>query len=152
MTITLGYLSGNPTIFKKIINSDDFIKKIFTITSSLKKSPLDTNNQLNPTRTCSTESIDSAYESDLEETNNIKCLSTGEFYEKVNQLKIKLYGKYSSTFLSEQSTDSLIKENRVILDQYKELPKKMLNMLIFYIAILESLALTIKVYKKKKRL
>ncbi|EMH6403873.1 hypothetical protein AB5B87_002241 [Providencia rettgeri] len=152
MTITLGYLSGNPTIFKKIINSDDFIKKIFTITSSLKKSPLDTNNQLKPTRTCSTESIDSAYESDLEETNNIKCLSIGEFYEKVNQLKIKLYGKYSSTFLSEQSTDSLIKENRVILDQYKELPKKMLNMLIFYIAILESLALTIKVYKKKKRL
>ena len=124
MTITLGYLSGNPTIFKKIINSDDFIKKIFTVTSSLKKSPLDTNNQLKPTRTCSTESIDSAYESDLEETNNIKCLSTGEFYEKVNQLKIKLYGKYSSTFLSEQSTDSLIKENRVILDQYKELPKK----------------------------
>ncbi|MBN4865860.1 MULTISPECIES: hypothetical protein [Providencia] len=121
MGITLSGLSDNPTLFKKIINSDDFIKKIFTVTSSLGKNPLGADNQPKPTRSCSLESIDSAYESDSGEVYSIKCLSSREFYEKVNQLKISLYEKYSPIFLTEQDTDSLIKENRVTLDQYKHL-------------------------------
>ncbi|MEX5730553.1 hypothetical protein [Providencia hangzhouensis] len=40
MGITLSGLSNNPTLFKKIINSDDFIKKIFTVTSSQGKNHL----------------------------------------------------------------------------------------------------------------
>lgn len=121
MGITLSGLSNNPTLFKKIINSDNFIKKIFTVTSSQGKKPLGADNQPKPTRSCSLESIDSPYESDSGEVYSIKCLSSREFYEKINQLKISLYEKYSPVFITEQDTDSLIKENRVTLDQYKHL-------------------------------
>ncbi|MBG5926731.1 hypothetical protein [Providencia rettgeri] len=89
MGITLSDLSNNPTLFKKIINSDDFIKKNFTVTSSQGKKPLGADNQPKPTRSCSLESIDSPYESDSGEVYSIKYKKNTKFNKQLVYIHYK---------------------------------------------------------------
>lgn len=124
MKITLSNLSGHSEIFKNISNSDDFIKKIFAVTASSRKEPLSTQQQSKLSDAYSLESIDSAYESDSESINNTKLLSADEFKHKVNQLKVRLYKFYASTFYNEQDADSLITENQTVFEDFNSADKE----------------------------
>ena len=138
MKITLSNLSGHSDIFKNISNSDDFIKKIFTVTASSRKEPLSTQRQSKPSHACSLESIDSAYESDSESIKDTKLLHSDEFKYKVNQLKGRLYKFYASTFYNEQDANSLIKENQTIFENFNRADEEMhgyANFLYRYVKI-----------------
>ncbi|WP_272681258.1 hypothetical protein [Providencia sp. PROV129] len=138
MKVTLSKLSGHSEIFKNISNSDDFIKKIFTVTTTSRKEPFSAHRQFKPSHTCSLESIDSAYESDSEDVNDTKLLSADEFKYKVNQLKGNLYKFYASTFYNEQDADSLIKENQTVFDEFNNADKEIYgyaNFLYRYVKI-----------------
>lgn len=139
MKITLSNLSGHSEIFKNISNSDDFIKKIFAVTTSSSKEPLSNQRQSKPSHhTCSLESIDSAYESDAENMNDTNLLNADEFNHKVNQLKVRLYKFYASTFYTEKDAESLITENQTIFEDFNSADKEMhgyANFLYRYVKI-----------------
>lgn len=138
MKITLSNLSDHAEIFKNISNSDDFIKKIFTVTASSRKDPLSTQRQSKPSHACSLESIDSAYESDSESIKDTKLLNSDEFKHKVAQLKGRLYKFYASTFCDEQDANSLIKENQTVFEDFNSADEEMhgyANFLYRYVKI-----------------
>ncbi|HBO25143.1 MAG TPA: hypothetical protein DD649_19980 [Providencia sp.] len=125
MGITLSNLSKYSNIFTEIIDSDDFVEKIFTVTSSIKNNPLHTDNLSKQVHANSLESIDSGYENDFEDINQMKSLSPDEFKDRVNKLKGRLYKYYASFFINEQSTDAIIKKNRPVLEKFKEMNEEL---------------------------
>lgn len=120
MTFSLSNISGKPYIFEKIIDSDDFVKKIHSANSLYNENPIFSLKKTNLAHANSTESIDSAYGSDVDDIAYKKSLSCSEFKNKVNKLKNRLYECYSSVFLKEKDTDSLIKEGNAALKQFSE--------------------------------
>ena len=125
MGITLSYLSSHLNTFTKITNSDDFVKKIFAVTASIKNNPPHTVHQSKLVHTKSKESIDLGYESDSEDINQTKSLSPDEFEDRVNKLKDRLYKYYPLFFNNEQGIDDIIKKNRPVLEKFKGMDKKL---------------------------